>query len=127
MHEIAPLQPVLENHRRPTVQKPCSEDGEDASIGIRKRLMWSVHIEETHCDHFAVVSGADNQWHSLLRIFVQRINGMKGRRLRLRRGYRFQGISGRHTEFPAPRLELLQRPWRRLNQPVSRPRKTFSI
>src|SRR5690606_37888306 len=46
MDEVAPLEPVLEDHRRPVVEAAGGEDGEYARIGVRKRLAGAVDVEE---------------------------------------------------------------------------------
>src|SRR5437660_1624132 len=44
--EVAALQPVLEDPRRPVVQQASREDGEHAGVRIRKRLPRAVRVEE---------------------------------------------------------------------------------
>src|SRR5262249_44498314 len=50
MYKVTALLAVFEYQRRARVEQARGEDGENAAVGVRQRLMGPVDVKETQCD-----------------------------------------------------------------------------
>ena len=108
--EVAALQPVLEDPRRPVVQQPRREDREHAGVRIRERLPRAVRVEEPQRDRRDPVRRAGDEAGALLVVLRERVDRREARPLALRRRHRLEP-----RVVPLARCELLARALRRLD------------
>ncbi len=104
--EVAALEPVLEDQRRPPVQEARGEDREHSGVRVRQRLARAVGVEEAQGDGGHAVRRAEEQAEPLLLELRERVDRGELRLLRLGRR---RGAGGR---LPVAALELLARPRR---------------
>ena len=106
--EVARLQSVLEDDRRPPVQQPRGEDRRHAGVRVRQRLARAVDVEEAERDRRDAVGRADDERELLVIPLGDRVDRGRDERLPLprRHGASSRSHSGqRHSH--ASRQELL--------------------
>src|SRR5262245_44953922 len=121
MDEIALLLSILEHQWRLSVHDACREYRQHAGIRIGKSLTRAIDVEEARRQGRNVVGPADNQSHSLLRVFAEGVDGVERRLLVFGRGNRRETFAVGVGKFSDAAADLLVRALLRRNQlaPIS--------
>jgi hypothetical protein len=111
MDEIPRLSPVLEDHRRPTVQQAGGKDRSDARVRVRQGLPGPVDVEEAQRDGGNPVRGTRDQAELLVIAFRDRVDGRRYERFGFRRRNGPKLCAARRAkELPAAGGQLRVRP-----------------
>ena len=102
MHEVAPLLPILEDHRGLPVLQPRGENCQHARIGVGKGLAGAIDIPEAQCHALHPIGRGKGEGKALLHELGDGIDRGEARTLPFRRGNWHQRTT--------PRVERV--PWR---------------
>src|SRR3954469_26047223 len=90
--------------------------------------MWPKYVEEAQGERRDDISVSRDQTHSLLRVFVKRVNGTQRRLLGLWRRHRIEETSFVVFQLPLRRFQLIVGAFRRRDRgPVGRAAKPLAV